>query len=117
MPDRGAAGFRDRCQDFRPLNKGMTMARRRVGNLTVLILIACCTIASAAPASDTGSAASTSRRRILLDADWSFHLVDIRPGNQAISADYNDASSLHVDLPHDYVLDGTYTPMDDKPGR
>ncbi len=93
------------------------MARRRVGNLTVLILIACCTIASAAPASDTGSAASTSRRRILLDADWSFHLVDIRPGNQAISADYNDASSRHVDLPHDYVLDGTYTPMDDKPGR
>jgi beta-galactosidase len=52
----------------------------------------------------------------LLDAGWSFHLGDI-PGNGAISADYNDANWRHVELPHDYVLDGTYTPMDDKPGR
>lgn len=43
-----------------------------------------------------------------LDHDWHFHLGEI-PG--ATAPDYDDATWRQVDVPHDYVIEGTFTPV------
>ena len=57
------------------------------------------------------------RQRVLLDADWRFHLGDITPSDPVTNAGYDDARWQHVDLPHDYVLDGTYVQSNDRDFR
>jgi len=51
---------------------------------------------------------SASRTRTLLDADWRFHRDDVSNSNEVVSAGFDDAAWQKVQLPHDYVLDGTY---------
>ena len=57
------------------------------------------------------------RQRVLLNAGWLFHLGDIAPNDQVISINYEDSHWKPVDLPHDYVLDGTYVRSDDRDFR
>ncbi len=47
------------------------------------------------------------RQEILLDADWRFHLNDM-PTNEAIAPNCDDSQWRAVNVPHDYVLEGTY---------
>jgi len=57
----------------------------------------------------TGASASapTARQQTLLDADWLFHPGDLS-GTQAVPPDYDDTQWQRVNVPHDYVLEGTY---------
>jgi hypothetical protein len=50
--------------------------------------------------------ADTPRRIVSLDADWKFHLGDL---TNAIHPAYNDQDWRRVDVPHDYVIEGTFT--------
>ena len=54
------------------------------------------------------------RQRTLLDADWLFHPGDAPSSDQAISTNYDDQQWQRVHLPHDYVLDGTYSHTSDR---
>ena len=47
------------------------------------------------------------RQQTLLDADWSFHLGDFSD-NQPVAPGYDDGQWQSVNVPHDYVLEGTY---------
>jgi beta-galactosidase len=47
------------------------------------------------------------REETSLDSDWLFHLHDI-PGNVAAAPAYDDGQWRHVDVPNDYVQEGTY---------
>ena len=78
---------------------------------TILVLIAL--YSTAAQAAD----ATSQRQRTLLDAGWLFHLSDISPTDQVITANFDDAQWQHVDLPHDYILDGKYAQSDDRKVR
>ncbi|MGA7873414.1 MAG: sugar-binding domain-containing protein, partial [Candidatus Binatus sp.] len=49
------------------------------------------------------------RQRTLLDADWMFHRGDVSSHEQASSTGYDDRAWQDVQLPHDYVLDGSYS--------
>jgi beta-galactosidase len=53
-----------------------------------------------------------SRQQILLDTNWLFHLHDI-PGNDATAPTCDDSQWQHINVPHDYVLDGTYDKTND----
>jgi beta-galactosidase len=75
--------------------------------ITVISLSSCCT--AQRKTSKALAASMTLRPRTLLDADWSFHLGDISPINQVISTSYDDGDWRHVNVPHDYVLDGVYS--------
>ena len=48
------------------------------------------------------------RQHILLDADWRFHRGEVNSSNEVLSASFDDRQWQRVNLPHDYVLDGTY---------
>jgi beta-galactosidase len=50
---------------------------------------------------------TASRQHQLLDSDWRFHRGDA-PTNEVIAAAYDDNPWQPINLPHDYVLDGTY---------
>jgi beta-galactosidase len=49
------------------------------------------------------------RERTLLDADWRFHRGDVPSAEQVVAPGYDDAQWQQVHLPHDYVLDETYS--------
>ncbi|HEX4119146.1 MAG TPA: beta-galactosidase GalA [Verrucomicrobiae bacterium] len=49
------------------------------------------------------------RQRTLLDADWRFHRGEISNSNEVTSATFDDRDWQPVNLPHDYVLDGSYS--------
>jgi beta-galactosidase len=51
------------------------------------------------------SSASDSREVISLDADWRFHLGDL---TNAVNPTYDDRDWRRVDVPHDYVIEGTF---------
>ena len=72
-------------------------------------LSSCCT-------SQNYSATTTLRQRLLLDPDWRFHRGDLTADEQqsAIAAGNDDASWQSVHLPHDYMLDGVYSPTNDR---
>jgi beta-galactosidase len=58
------------------------------------------------------------RQQTRIDADWMFHLGDFPTRDQVIAPAFDDAQWRHVDLPHDYVLEGKYDRgVDDKPYR
>jgi beta-galactosidase len=65
--------------------------------------------AANAPASD--------RQRTSLDAGWAFHLGDVSPNNDVITAAYDDRQWQRIDVPHDYVLEGTYANSKEKTQR
>ncbi len=46
------------------------------------------------------------RESISLDANWRFHLGDL---TNAINPAYDDRNWRRVDVPHDYVIEGTFT--------
>lgn len=73
-----------------------------------LVALCSCSSERTKPA-EAQSASSISPRRTLLDADWLFHRNDVSNSNEVISAGFDDASWQTVHLPHDYVLDETYT--------
>ena len=49
-----------------------------------------------------------------LDADWRFHRGEAGDTNQIIQPDYDDSQWQAVNVPHDYVLDGSYDPAQDR---
>jgi beta-galactosidase len=49
--------------------------------------------------------ASDSREVISLDANWRFHLGDL---TNAVNPTYDDRDWRRVDVPHDYVIEGTF---------
>ena len=62
---------------------------------------------SPAAATPMVPAPSLAREETLLDADWLFHLNDLA-GNEAVAPAYDDSQWRHIDVPHDYVQEGTY---------
>ena len=50
---------------------------------------------------------------MLLDADWLFHRGDVSTSNEVLSASFDDRQWQRIQLPHDYVLDGTYDRAND----
>ncbi|HEV2319350.1 MAG TPA: glycoside hydrolase family 2 TIM barrel-domain containing protein [Verrucomicrobiae bacterium] len=53
------------------------------------------------------------RQQILLDPDWLFHLGDC-PTNAAAAPAFEDTGWQNVNIPHDYVLNGTYSRTNDE---
>jgi len=53
-------------------------------------------------------------RQQKLDANWRFHRGEIGQTNQIVRMDYDDSQWQAVNVPHDYVLDGTYDPAKDR---
>ncbi len=49
-----------------------------------------------------------------LDADWRFHLGDVDSPDQVIAGDYDDSQWQHINVPHDYVLGGTFSDSKNK---
>jgi beta-galactosidase len=49
------------------------------------------------------------RQRTMLDADWRFHRGEVASSNAVLAAEYDDRSWQPVNVPHDYVLDGTFS--------
>ena len=64
-----------------------------------IMLKSLCTI-EAAPA-------GSPRMVYSLDEGWRFHLGE---APEAVAPDYNDSAWRQVDVPHDYVVEGTFTP-------
>jgi beta-galactosidase len=88
---------------------------------SVLVLIGCvciiyCSCLTTRARAGVGDAES-GRHRVLLDADWLFHLGDVSADDRAIEAGYDDTKWAHVDVPHDYVLDGTYVQSNNRDVR
>ena len=49
-----------------------------------------------------------------LDADWRFHRGEAADTNQVVQSEFEDSQWQAVNVPHDYVLDGTYAPNLDR---
>lgn len=75
--------------------------------LAAVALIALSSRATAAPEKAGRSISSVPRKEILLDVDWRFHRGDLS-ATEAALAGYDDSQWRRVDVPHDYVLEGTY---------
>src|SRR5665213_2058623 len=56
--------------------------------------------------------ADSPRQIVSLDADWRFHLGDI---TNAINPAYDDRDWRRVDVPHDYVVEGAFSPTNPFP--
>src|SRR5947209_15820031 len=83
---------------------------------TCCLILALSSCSTSRPTTPVKSEQALQRQRVLLDADWLFHLGDISP-NDAITATYDDSRWRHIDVPHDYVLDGKYAQSEDKAVR
>ena len=66
----------------------------------VVLALALGTVAASA-------AAPGPRFRESFDFDWRFHLGDVR---EASAPDYNDASWLRLNVPHDFSIEGEFSP-------
>ena len=86
-----------------------------------LILAGCAVIGLAscvsAPGKRSGASAAAPRQRTLLDADWQFHRGDMAASNEVVTPNFDDRLWPRVQLPHDYVLDGTYADSADRSVR
>ncbi len=77
--------------------------------LAGVVIMEVCSCSSPLVKPTEATVAKTSlRQRMLLDADWSFHLGDVVSSNEVVTASYDDRSWPRVNVPHDYVLEGTY---------
>ena len=56
------------------------------------------------------SDATALRQRTLLDGDWLFRPGEVSTNEPVVSLDYDDHQWRHVQVPHDYLLDGIYDP-------
>jgi beta-galactosidase len=65
-------------------------------------------------ASPVTGAKTTEPQKMLLDAGWLFHRGEVPDTNQVAMASYDDRQWQTVNLPHDYVLDGTYDSKGDR---
>jgi beta-galactosidase len=74
--------------------------------LTIAGLASCASV----PAKSTGT---TLREQTRLDADWRFQLGDLSPTN-TIAAGFDDQQWQRVQVPHDYVLEGSYSRTNDE---
>lgn len=92
-------------QPERPFDQFRHLAFIRViiGTAIGLICCACSTIQAGDQSASAGE-----RDHALIDADWHFHLGDVSPDDQVISASYEDAGWQQVHLPHDYALEAKY---------
>jgi beta-galactosidase len=72
---------------------------------------------TARPRTPISAKSSLGPQRDSIDADWRFHLGDITSTDQAITASDDDRTWRQVDLPHDYVLEGTYVQSNQTPER
>ena len=78
----------------------------------VILGLSSCSTTTFKPA-DALAATTTPRQRMLLDADWLFHRGDVSTSNEVLSASFDDRQWQRIQLPHDYVLDGTYDRAND----
>jgi beta-galactosidase len=79
-----------------------------LGTVAALALLASCSPGAAQRSS------APLPPKTLLDAGWLFHRDEVADSNAVSSIGYDDHSWQAVDLPHDYVLDGTYDPKGDR---
>jgi beta-galactosidase len=82
-----------------------------LASVAVISLASCSTFLHKPGGTAAGEAAL--RQRTLLDADWRFHRGDVTASNEVISAGFDDQQWQLVQVPHDYVLDGTYADSKD----
>ena len=76
------------------------------------ILLAVVVLALNALAGFTTAGANAPRTIVSLDGDWKFHLGD-QP--DAIAPGFDDHDWRRVDVPHDYVIEGTFNPTNPFP--
>jgi len=88
-------------------NSGVRVIRAFLACGAIIGLASCCSL----PVKPTNAAL---RQRTLLDADWMFHRGDVAATNQVSLISYDDTLWQHVELPHDYVLDGTYNATNER---
>ena len=85
-------------------NRGSFMVLGLIlAGVTVMALSSCTSL------KQNEGTAQTLHQRTLLDADWLFHRGDAADSNAVITASFDDRQWQTVHLPHDYVLDGTYS--------
>ena len=97
------------------------------GRSLLLVALLFVTLVCRIPAASAGSAPADSRRITSLDFDWHFHRGDIpgvladpttnldpAPAAACLSAAYDDSSWQKVNVPHDYIVDGTFDPKADE---
>jgi len=72
--------------------------------LGLFALVSVSTVTFASP--DTATPATRSREIQSLDDGWRFHLGE---APDAVFLSFNDHSWRQVDLPHDYVIEGTFS--------
>ncbi len=81
-----------------------------IRQLIGVILIGAAIVGLSSCASHPAKTESTKlRQHTLIDADWSFHRGDVSSNEDVVSANYDDHAWQRVNLPHDYVLDGSYS--------
>src|SRR5215471_19767501 len=81
----------------------------------ILACIALTAVCSWAIGAHGDAQAPCLRQKTLLDADSLFHQGEVSSNDQAFATSYNDSSWQQVEVPHDYMLDGTYEPPAGKP--
>lgn len=79
----------------------------------LIIGLSSCAVWSAKPAKAAAPETGL-RRQVLLDPGWRLHIGKVADSNQVISASYADGQWRRVNLPNDYVLDGTYSPTNER---
>ena len=84
--------------------------RRRPVVRAVLASSLVCAVVCTSASARGKKAEPTAREHVLLDADWRFHRGDLPSDDNAQSIGYDEHSWQPVQLPHDYILDGTYNP-------
>ena len=79
--------------------------------LLLLLLLLLCLLSSihASPLPPNASSSSSSRERFLMDFDWKFHLGDFTDRTPVIQLSYDDSSWRSLNLPHDMVIEGTFS--------
>lgn len=92
------------------MNKPLKSFETLVTCLAVAFLCSC----ASDPAKKTDPKSGSARHRTLLDANWMFHRGDVESSNEVIAVNFDDSEWHPVQLPHDYVLDGTYADSTNK---
>ena len=75
-------------------------------NLTLAVCIGCVAILSFPFKVQAQAHAKESRYQLLMDRDWKFFLGDDRT---AAAPGFNDNNWRHLDLPHDWSIEGTFS--------
>lgn len=98
-------------------NHPTAASHRSIVGLACGLIIGLSSCSTWHPQTTVNAKAPSERRRDLLDADWLFHPGNVAPNDPVIAAGYDDGQWRHVDLPHDYVLEGTYVQSSQTPQR